>query len=80
MRRHALLSSLRPIKRASTFLPDGDVENVGSDGGGDGHVAEALPGHDDARDEVGDGGARRQERQTHHLNKEGNKNQLDRYR
>ena len=68
MRRHAFLSSLRPTtKPASAFLPDGDVENVGSDRGRDGHVAEALPGHDDARDEVGDGGARRQERQTHHL-------------
>ncbi len=48
-------------------LPDADVEEVGSDGGGHGHVAEALPGHDDARDQVGDGRARGQEREPHHL-------------
>ncbi len=51
-------------------VPDGDVEDVGSDGGRHGHVAEALPGHDDAGDQVGDGGAGGQESQAHHLREE----------
>jgi hypothetical protein len=48
-------------------LPDGHVKDVRADRGGDGHVAEALPGHDDARDQVRDGGAGSQEGQAHHL-------------
>ena len=55
------------VQEISFLLPNSDVENIGADRGGYGHVAEALPRDDDARDEVGDGGAGRQERQAHHL-------------
>ena len=47
--------------------PDCDVEDVASDRGGDCHVTEALPGDDDGGDQVGDGGARGEEGQPHHL-------------
>ena len=50
--------------------PDCHVEDVAAHWGGHRHVAEALPGHNDAGDEVGDGGARRQECQAHHLRTE----------
>ena len=55
------------VQEISFLLPNSDVENIGADRGGYGHVAEALPRDDDARDEVGDGGAGRQEGQPHHL-------------
>ena len=49
------------------FLPDSDVEYVAADGGGDGHVAEPLPCHDHAGDEVRYRGSSSQEGQPHHL-------------
>ena len=48
-------------------IPDGDVENVGADGGGDGHVAFALFGHQNTGNEIGHGGTGRQEGKSHHL-------------
>ena len=51
----------------NVLLPDGDVEDVGADRGGDGHIAEALPGDDDRSDEVRDRRAGREEGQAHHL-------------
>ena len=50
-----------------THIPDGDVENVGADGGGDGHVAFALFGHQNTGNEIGYGGTGRQEGKSHHL-------------
>ena len=50
--------------------PDCHIEDVAANRGGDGHVTKALPGHNNAGDEVGDGGARRQECQAHHLRAE----------
>ena len=50
------------------FLPNSDVEYVAADGGGDGHVAEPLPCHDDAGDEVRYRGSSSQEGQPHYLN------------
>ena len=38
--------------------PDCHIEDVAANWGGDGHVTKALPGHNNAGDEVGDGGAR----------------------
>lgn len=49
--------------------PTCHVEEIATDGGGDGHVPEALPGHDDGGDEIRDRRARRQDRQAHHLTK-----------
>ena len=48
-------------------LPYSDVEDVAAHAGGDGHVPEPLPSHDNAGDQVGDGGASSQEGQPHHL-------------
>ena len=48
-------------------LPDCDVENVGAHGGGDGHVAFALFGHQNTGNEIGHGGTGRQEGKSHHL-------------
>ena len=49
-----------------THIPDGDVENVGADGGGDGHVAFALFGHQNTGNEIGHGGTGRQEGEPHY--------------
>ena len=48
-------------------LPDGDVEDVAADAARDRHVAEPLPRHDHASDQVRDARSGRQERQAHHL-------------
>ena len=53
--------------RRPALVPYGDVEDVAADRAGHGHVAQALPGHDDAGDEVGDGRPRGQDGQPHDL-------------
>lgn len=50
--------------------PDCHIEDVAANRGGDGHVTEALPGHNNAGDEVRDGGARCQEGEAHHLGRD----------
>lgn len=59
----------KPIRLAIkvSYLPDGNVEDVAANTGRDSHVAEALPGDDDGRDEVRDGCAGGEKRQSHHL-------------
>lgn len=49
------------------FLPYGDVKDVRADRAGHRHVPETFPGHDDAGDEIRDGGSSCQDRQTHDL-------------
>lgn len=52
---------------AAAFLPHGDIEDVGADRAGHGHVSETFPGHDDAGDEIRDGGSGRQDGEPHDL-------------
>jgi len=58
------------VQKPGHWQPNGDIKYVASDRGGDRHVPEALPCYDDGGDEVGDGGARRQEGQPHHLGRD----------
>lgn len=48
-------------------LPHSDVEDVASHGAGHSHIAEALLGDDDARDEIGNTRPGREEREPHGL-------------
>ena len=50
--------------------PDSHIEDVAAHRRRDGHVPEPLPGHDDAGDEVRDGGAGCQEGEAHHLGRD----------
>ena len=48
-------------------LPDADVEEVGAEGAGYGHVAQSLPGHDDASDQIGHACSSCNQREAHDL-------------
>lgn len=55
------------IRSMPGFLPYSDVEDVGADRAGNSHVSETFTGHDDAGDEIWDGGSSCQDRQSHDL-------------